>query len=159
MHAGEHASDRIVQHHRHAIGGQDREDDVGRLRDQGVGVTDGVVERERASPLVRLTDDAYPGPMHLARENEIVQARAEAGRQPAPVLEHVRRVVADAQAQVQRRVRPGRHPPGPGGDRRIGAGRVQRRPGQQRQRPRRAEQGGASGDRARRERLGVRGHR
>ena len=56
--------------------------------DQRVGVGDGVVQAERAAPPVGRADHADPGAVHLAGEYEVLQARAEAGRQPAPVLEH-----------------------------------------------------------------------
>ena len=43
-------------------------------------------------------------------ERRLAIVDTEGGRQPTPVLQYVARVVAHAQAQVQRRVGPGRHP-------------------------------------------------
>ena len=90
VHAGEHAGHRIVQHDRHAVRGQDGEHHAGRGGDQRVGpaarspaphgTADGVVERERATPPVGRADDADPGAVHLAGEDEIRQA--ERRRQP-----------------------------------------------------------------------------
>ena len=164
VHAGEHAGHRVVQHDRHAVRGQDREHHPGRGGDQRVGpgpptgpagladTADGVVEREGAAPPVGVGHDADPGAVHLAGEDEIAGVRAEGGRQPAPVLQHAARVVAHAQAQVQRRVGPGRHPARARGDGGVGAGRVQGGPGQQAQVAGRAERGG-------RGRGGIGGHR
>ena len=152
VHAREHAGHRIVQHDRHAVRGQDRKHHTWRLGDQRVGVGDGIVEAEHAAPPVRRADHADPGAVHLAGEHEVLRARTETSRQPAPVLQHAPWVVADAQAQVQGRVRPGRHPAGPGGDGGVGARGVHGRPGQQVQAADRAEHGG-------RRRLGVGGHR
>ena len=154
VHAGEHGGHRIVQHDRHAVRGQDRKHHPWRRGDQRVGVGDGIVEAERSAPPVGHADHADRGAVHLAGEHEVLRARPETGRQPAPVLEHAPRVVADAQAQVQRRVGPGRHPAGASRDGGVSTRGVQDRPGQQGQPADRAERGGR-----RRRFLGVGGHR
>ena len=107
-----------------------------------------------ASPTIRT-----PAPWTWRAKTKSRGPGAEGGREPAPVLQDPSRVVADAQAQVQRGVRPGRDPAAAGRDRRVHSGGVQGRPGQQAQRPGRAELGRASRNGAGGERLGVGGHR
>src|SRR5215475_2292851 len=62
--------------------------------------------------------------VNLGSEDEVGRAGAEGGRGPAPVLAHVRRVVADREAEVERGVAARRYPAVAGGDHGLDRQRV-----------------------------------
>ena len=83
--------------------------------------------------------------MHLPREHEVTEVGAEGGGDPAPVLQHGIGRVADAQAEVQRRVRTRRDAALPRGHHDLGVGPVEQRPRQNPQVPLLAELSGGHG--------------
>ena len=80
--------------------------------------------RVNAPPPRSVSPTVRRRPVDLAGEREVCGAGPEGGREPTPVLQDPGWIVADAQAQVQRRVRPGRDPAAAGRDGRVRSGGV-----------------------------------
>ena len=128
--AGQHVGRRVVEHDRHAVGGQYGQHRAGVRGDQYVGAGDGVGRDGRAPAAVGRPDDLGHVAVYLGREHEIGRVRVQRGGGPAAVLQHVGRVVADLQAEVQRAVATGGNATRAGGGEGVEAEGVKDRPGE-----------------------------
>ncbi|OLL71220.1 hypothetical protein Ae168Ps1_5723 [Pseudonocardia sp. Ae168_Ps1] len=92
---------RIAQQHRDAVRGEHGDAEQRHVGDDGVDVRD--VRCHTAGPRPgpwRLTQDGHVAPVHLSQEHQ--PGQAQLADHPGPVRRHGRRVVADAEGQVER---------------------------------------------------------
>ena len=130
MGAREHVRDRIVEHDRHAVGGQHGQHRARIGRDQSVGAGYGVGAGPGAAAPIRPADHLGRHAVHLLGENGILQGGPEGGHRPAPVLQHVGGIVANVQAEVQAGVGPGGHPAAAGRHQHVHVEATEGGPGQ-----------------------------
>jgi hypothetical protein len=128
--AGQHVPHGVVEDDRHAVGGQHGQHRAGVHGDQHVGTGHGVGRGDRAPAAVGRPDDLGHVAVHLGREHEVGQGGVQRGGGPAPVLQHVVRVVAHHEAEVQLAVGARRDTTVPGGDHGVQRKGVKDRPGE-----------------------------
>ena len=142
VHAGQHVRGGVVQDDRHAVGHQDRQHGSRLGGDQGVGWPGRIAGGQRAAAPVGGGHDLGAAAVNLGGEDEGGRGGAESSRDPAPVLRHGRRLVANGEAEVERGVAARRNPAVAGGDHGLDRQRAENRPGQDLQARSLAEPGG-----------------
>src|ERR1035437_9942313 len=135
VHAGQHVRHRVVEDDRHAVGDHHGQHHAGVSGHERVRARNRIVLGQCPPPPVAGRDDLDIRTVGLDTEDEVAGIGVQGSRGAAPVLQYIAGLVPYVQAEVERRVRPGRDPAMPCRHNHVDVERAKGRPSEAAQVP------------------------